>query len=172
VQKGLWRWKPGPPKFYAISGEASGIRGLGEDNDGTLLIGIRGGIWRFIDGKTERYLLSPAVPQFQTRRLLRDHDGSLWIGTQGKGLVHVHQGRKDVFAPSDGLTGDDVLTLFEDREGIVWAATLNGLDRFRDFAVATLTVHQGLSSAPRGVRSGRQRGGRLVRHQWWTESME
>lgn len=107
VQNGLWRWRPGPPKFYAVQGKASGIRGLGEDNDGTLLIGIRGGLWRFLDGKIEPYLLSPVVPQFKTRRLLRDHDGGLWIGTQGEGLMHVHQGKTDVFAPSDGLTGDD-----------------------------------------------------------------
>jgi ligand-binding sensor domain-containing protein len=42
------------------------------------------------------------------------------------------------------------LALFQDREGSVWAATLNGLDRFRDFAVTTLSVKQGLSSAAVG----------------------
>jgi signal transduction histidine kinase len=42
------------------------------------------------------------------------------------------------------------LALFQDREGSVWAATSNGLDRFRDFAVTTLSVKQGLSSAAVG----------------------
>jgi ligand-binding sensor domain-containing protein len=45
------------------------------------------------------------------------------------------------------LAGQAVVVLVEDREGTVWVATLNGLDRFRDFTVATLTVRQGLSSA-------------------------
>src|SRR3712207_8574732 len=34
---------------------------------------------------------------------------------------------------------------FEDREGNIWVATDNGLDRFRHTAVATVSVNQGLS---------------------------
>ena len=64
-----------------------------------------------------------------------------------RGLLHVHQGRTDVFAQSDGLSGDFVQSLFEDREGNIWVATSDGLDRFRDFAVPTISVKQGLSNA-------------------------
>ena len=147
---GLWQWKPGPPKFYSLPGEPDGIRGLAEDDDGTLLIGMRGGMRRLVGGKPEPYPLPGNVQHFVTRRLLRDRDGGLWVGTSDRGLVHVHQRQTDVFSLPDGLTGDDVLALFQDREGSVWAATLNGLDRFRDFAVTTLSVKQGLSSAAVG----------------------
>ncbi len=147
VTEGLWRWKPGPPKFYPLPGEPDGIQGLGEDADGALLVGWKGGIHRFVDGKTEAYPLPDTVPKIKARRLLRDRDGGLWIGTSDRGLVHVHQGRTDVFAPSDGFSGDDVYALFEDHERNIWVATINGLDRFRDFAVATFNVNQGLSSA-------------------------
>lgn len=146
VKEGLWRWKPGPPQFYPLAGEPNGIRGLGEDDDGALLVGWRGGIQRFVDGKTEAYTLPAALGQFHARRLLRDRDGGLWIGTQERGLVHVHRGRADLFTPSDGLSGEDIYDLFEDREGNLWVATINGLDRFREFSVATLTVKQGLSN--------------------------
>src|SRR5262249_31103430 len=37
-----------------------------------------------------------------------------------------------------GLSGDDAATMFQDREGTIWVATAEGLDRFRDFAVATI----------------------------------
>jgi len=57
----------------------------------------------------------------------------------------MHQGRTDVFAMSDGLSGDFVETAFQDREGNIWVATLDGLDRFRDLAVPTISVKQGLS---------------------------
>jgi signal transduction histidine kinase/ligand-binding sensor domain-containing protein len=145
VWGGLWRWKPGPPKFYPLP-EPNGIHGIGEDREGALLVGWHGGIHRFVDGKTEPYPLSGVVGKLEARRLLRDHDGGLWIGTRDRGLVHVHQGRTDMVAPSDGLSGQNVDTLFEDREGNIWVATENGLDRFRDFAVATFTVSQGLSN--------------------------
>jgi signal transduction histidine kinase/streptogramin lyase len=48
---------------------------------------------------------------------------------------------------TDGLSGDDIGDVFEDREGTIWISTLEGLDRFRDFAVATLTAKQGLLKA-------------------------
>src|SRR5258705_7421384 len=147
VVTGVWRWKPGPPKFYPLAGEPDGIQGLGEDNDGTLLVGWNGRIHRLVDGKTETYPLPGTVGQFTAKRLFRDRDGGLWIGTTDRGLVHVHQGRTDVFAPSDGLSSESVYTIFEDREDNIWVATVNGLDRFRDFAIATFSMNQGLSGA-------------------------
>jgi ligand-binding sensor domain-containing protein/signal transduction histidine kinase len=151
VKDGLWRWKPGPPEFLPLLGVSQGPQILAEDFDGALLICIGGGIKRLVDGKTENYPLPGPVGQFKANRLLGDRDGGLWIGTFDRGLVHVHQGRTDVFARSDGLSGEAVSTLFEDREGNIWVTTPNGLDRFRDFAVPTFSVNQGLSNA--GVES-------------------
>jgi len=146
VKNGLWRWKPGSPKFYPLPGEDYGIQAIGEDADGTLLVGLKGGIYRFVDGKTEVYPFPGTVRQFKAQRLLRDRDGGLWIGTYDRGLVHVHQGRTDVFAASDGLSGEAVSHyLFEDREGSIWVATVNGLDRFR--AATTTRLKQDLSDA-------------------------
>jgi ligand-binding sensor domain-containing protein len=51
-----------------------------------------------------------------------------------------------VFRRSDGLSGDVILSLFEDREGNVWVASTGGLDRFRELPVTTISVRQGLSS--------------------------
>jgi len=147
VKEGVWRWRPGPPQFYALPGEPDGIQGLGEDNDGALLVDWHGRIQRFVDGKIEVYPLPGPVREFRGRSLHRDRDGGLWIVTFDQGLVHVHAGRTDVFAQADSLSGDDVYALLEDREGNIWVCTQNGLDRFRDFAVATLTVTQGLSHA-------------------------
>jgi len=129
-----------------MPGEVDGIRALAEDDDGELLIGRRGGIRRFVDGKIEPYPLSGPVSQFEAEKLLRDRDGGLWIGTDNRGLLHVHKGRTDVFAQSDGLSGEDYALPFEDREANIWVTTSDGLDRFRDFAVATFTAKQGLSN--------------------------
>src|SRR5216684_1065699 len=140
VKDGLWRWRPGPPKFYPLPGEPDGIQALGEDADGTLLVGWNERLSRFVNGKTEAYLLPEGARKFRAERILRDRDGGLWIGTFSHGLVHAHQGRTDVFELSDGLSGVDVYAVFEDREGNIWVGTINGLDRFRGSAVTTLTV--------------------------------
>ena len=59
--------------------------------------------------------------------------------SSSQGLLHLHQGRTDLFGPADGLSGENVNSLFEDREGNIWVATSDGLDRFRDFAVPAIS---------------------------------
>jgi PAS domain S-box-containing protein len=144
---GIWKWKPGPPKFYPLPIEARPLEGLTEDEGGKLLIGIEGGLRRFLDGKIEAYPLPSTVRPFLTRRLLRDHDGGLWIAAYNAGLVHIHDGRADVFRQADGLSSDDVLALFEDRENNIWASTMSGLERFRAAGVATFSLKEGLSNS-------------------------
>jgi len=146
---GLWHWKPGPPKFYPIPSQPPAyVSSVMEDEKGTLVIATTfAGIQQFNDGKLKPYPIQGVGWQVREAKLLRDRDGSLWIGTSDRGLVHVHQGNTDVFAHSDGLSGDWVASFLEDREGNIWVATVDGLDRFRDFAVSTISVKQGLSSA-------------------------
>ena len=152
AQSGLWRMKPGPPRRYPTPTE---LIGLSKADDGRLLIAMHGaGLLQFVGDKVEPYPVRGAINSnkllpdrdIDSNRLLRDRDGGLWIGTVERGLIHVHNGRTDVFTQSDGLSGNVVLSLFEDREGNVWVATTGGLDRFRELPVATISVKQGLSS--------------------------
>ena len=142
----LWRWNPGPPTRYAMLDPANPINALLELDDGAMLVSKRSGLTTLRNGKTEAYPL-PDWLEFQPGRLFRDRDGGLWIGAvDDRGLLHVHDGTMDHFARSDGLSGNAVSQFFEDREGSVWVVTLDGIDRFRDVAVPTMSVQQGLSS--------------------------
>src|SRR5580698_3121243 len=144
---GVWRWRPGPPAFYHMPFGTSSVQNLGEAGDGTLLIPLPGRLARFGGGKLETQYPYPAPARnVDGVVLLRDRDGGVWVGTSGAGVVHFHQGRADVFSQADGLSGDLVTSLFEDREGDVWVATLGGIERFRNYAVATL--HEGLGTIP------------------------
>jgi signal transduction histidine kinase/ligand-binding sensor domain-containing protein len=149
AQTGLWRWRPDDPTRYPMPGSAIGSsQTLNEDDNGRLLIATQDGISQFVDGRGVTSAFAGARPGFKPERLLRDRDGGLWIGTVDRGLLHVHQGRTDVYTQANGLSGDFVTRLFEDREGNIWVATKNGLDRFRDLAVRTFSTNQGLPSAP------------------------
>jgi signal transduction histidine kinase/ligand-binding sensor domain-containing protein len=146
---GVWRWRPGPPTFYHMPFGTSSVQNLGEAGDGTLLIPLPGKLARFRGGKLETQHPYPAPARnVDGVVLLRDRDNGVWIGTPGAGVVHLHQGRADVFSEADGLSGNLVTSLFEDREGDVWVATLGGLDRFRNYAVATYAQHEGLGTVP------------------------
>ena len=142
TQAGVWRWKPGPPKLYPM---AEMPRDLSEGDNGALLVATQTGIRRLVGGSVEAYTLPGAGRELNSFHLLRDRKGSLWIGTNDRGLLHSHQGRTDIFGRSEGLSSDLVLGFFEDHEGNIWVATRDGLDRFRDFSISTISVKQGMS---------------------------
>jgi ligand-binding sensor domain-containing protein len=148
TEAGLWRWKPGPPTLYPMKAGQTGR--LCEATGGDILIASITGVKQFSDGRIGAYPIFGGKP-FQARALLRDRDGGLWVGTTDRGLLHVYNGRTDVFARANGLSDDFVFDLFEDREGNIWVATTQGLDRFRDPAVPTISVEQGLSAVVASV---------------------
>src|SRR5262249_7533476 len=134
--KGLWRGKPGVPQVFPLDAGADYFQGLSEDDDGALVIAVQGGLARFGDRRIGSvHSLPKSMSEVAGGRLLRDRDGGLWIGTSKIGLVHVHHGRADAFTRADGLSGDLILQLFEDREGSIWVVTTAGIDRFREFAL-------------------------------------
>jgi len=120
---------------------------MAEADDGALLLGMHGGIRRLVAGKPQlAYPFPGSFQRFEAERILRDREGSLWIGASNLGLVHVHQGRTDVFTRSDGFSGGNIAAILEDREGNIWVGGAGGLDRFRDLAVARFSTNQGLSN--------------------------
>ena len=152
AESGLWRWKPGAPKHYLTEAR---VTDMAEAGNGALTFGIDGaGLKQVVADKLEPVpIYSPrnrkallSAREIDTNKLLRDRDGGLWIGTHDRGLIHVHNGKTDVFRKSDGLSGDITCSLFEDHEGNIWFASSQGLDRFREFPVATISTKQGLSS--------------------------
>jgi len=150
AMNGLWRWKLGPPSLYPMPDPTQRIYALADSDDGGILIAKHSGVTKLRNGKTEAYPL-PAGLQFQPHRLLRDRNGGLWMGALvDSGLLHIHEGKADLFTTADGLSGASVSALFEDREGDIWVATVDGLDRFREFAVPMISVQQGLASRGMG----------------------
>ena len=146
---GLWRWKPGPPRLFVLPDPANGINGVIESDDGGILVSKDSGIIKLSNGKAEIFPLPAGLP-FRPGKLFRDRDGALWIGAVvDSGVLHIHQGDTDLFTPPDGVYGDlsggTVRSFLEDREGDIWVATADGVDRFRDYAVTTISIQQGLS---------------------------
>jgi signal transduction histidine kinase/ligand-binding sensor domain-containing protein len=144
---GFWRWTPGPKQFYSLGDKANtSVLAFAEDSQGGLTLAFGpDGLRRFVSGgAVEHPQWIPKSVRGAVYRLLKDRDAALWIGVFNGGLVHIHEGRTDLFAQLDGLSGNAINALFQDREGNVWVATSEGLDRFRSYIVPTWTVRQGL----------------------------
>lgn len=131
---------------------AAGVLALDLEKDGSLLVGIGekgagAGLQTFDNDKWSSYKAGPVLgSKISVQTMLRDRDGGLWIATTDNGLLHVHNGLADTFTQSDGLSSNSIQNLYEDREGNVWAVSPNGLDRFRELPIVTLSHHQGLTS--------------------------
>jgi PAS domain S-box-containing protein len=150
----LVHWKMGTaPEVYSppnLQAGAIGIHSLAEDPDGSLLVGIMGpgpglGLERLRNG-----VLSPVVlPNFDGSKvtvytLMEDSDKNLWIATYGNGIYRIHGRTVDHFGRADGLSSDAVFDLYEGDDGVVWAATSDGIDNFRDLPVTTFSTSEGL----------------------------
>ena len=98
--------------------------------------------------------------------VLFDRNGSLWVGSAGDGLCRVADPRKikglqvaqsgpeaQQFTVKEGLSGNYVMSMLEDREGNIWVGTLKGLDRFRESTFFPVAIDQ--PEAPRFFQTTR-----------------
>ena len=143
---GLWRWNPGPPTRY-LATPIQNRQTLAQGDHGSGLIVAIDSIRQIAGTRVMDYPLDGVPSPLTATSLLRDRNGGLWIGTSAHGLVHSYQGKTSLFTHNDGLSSDQVSALFEDREGTIWVATPDGLDRFRELPVNSLSVKEGLSNA-------------------------
>jgi signal transduction histidine kinase/ligand-binding sensor domain-containing protein/CheY-like chemotaxis protein len=107
-------------------------------------IGSVDGLWRLENDAFTQDEISAPCQGVSIYALLRDREGNLWVGTDGRGLMR-HDGRSwDTFSSHDGLVDDTVFALAEDKEGSIWIGTRSGLARLRDTPLRTLTHEDGL----------------------------
>jgi ligand-binding sensor domain-containing protein/signal transduction histidine kinase len=120
---------------------SAGVRSILEMRDGAMLAMTSGALRKWQDGR-----LTPGpTAESRARVLYQDHEGSLWIGTAGEGLIRFRDGAGSAYqAPAD-LPANTILSLFEDREQNLWIGTENGLVRFSRKFVTTLTGKDGLA---------------------------
>ena len=144
-QTSLVHWRAGVSQIYPIEGLKSnagdvGVNTLARDAAGSLWVGIAAAGPGLGLGKLSDGVLRPFVtPDFDGSEvsvydMIVDRDGSLWVASLGKGIFRIRGDVVEHYGRTDGLSSDTVAALFEDREGIVWAATTNGIDSFRDLA--------------------------------------
>lgn len=69
------------------------------------------------------------LPDMRIESLASSPDGSLWIGTHGRGIVRVGEGRLTQFGRREGLSGLGVFALEVTDDGDIWAATSDGVCR-------------------------------------------
>jgi PAS domain S-box-containing protein len=151
------RWQTSSTDTYVPAGlnpaeNFNGVLALASRPDGSVWVGSvhagkGGGLQQLAQGAWKPFI----TPEFdgstlKVTELLLDRDRSLWVGTLNEGIYRIQGNKVDHFRGSDGLSGDAVSGIFQDREGNIWIATSRGIDNFHDIRVASFSTRQGLSA--------------------------
>jgi PAS domain S-box-containing protein len=119
---------------------------LTEDHDHALWFGSYGeGVCRFMDGKFHWFTVKDGLCQNVVLALYTDHDGVVWIGTNG-GLNKYDHGKMTAYRTKDGLVHNNVNVIYEDRSGAMWFGTYGGLSKFQNGTFKNYTKANGLSN--------------------------
>jgi signal transduction histidine kinase/streptogramin lyase len=143
--------------YNANSLESNYTSSVFEDRQGELWVGSVKALTK-IDRKTGQFTffriagVPGALSSTWVVSIIEDRSGYLWFGTLGGGLNRYdrHSGQFNVYRHDRldplSLSHDNVLGLFIDRRGTLWAATEDGLSAF-DVSTGHFTVYRPQQSA-------------------------
>ncbi|MGM9478372.1 two-component regulator propeller domain-containing protein [Pedobacter sp. GSP4] len=125
----LYRYNKSLDKFELFDNSLKDIHTLFQDSKGRLWAGNYTSLIK-IDpvGKKHGY----TKINFPIRAIHEDAKQQIWIGTEGGGLLLYNPESKKIkrYIQSDGLPGNSILNILQDKQGNLWCSTYNGLSKF------------------------------------------
>ena len=126
---GIWRMMNGRVQKWRSGGQekdlgpypwgSSIIKAACEDKDGNLIVGTLGAgvFWYDADGKFQQISEGQGLSSAFVLSLWMDHEGNLWVGTDGDGLNRV---KRNIFDSPVELHPWAAQSLSEDAQGGLW----------------------------------------------------
>jgi ligand-binding sensor domain-containing protein len=127
--------------------------GFFEDRAGQVWIGLhRAGVLRYARGRFKAFFESDGVPAGGIRRFHQDRNGHLWLGSGHGGIARLEDATAEspkftVWSTAQGLSGNEIQAITEDRWGRIYIGTGNRVDRLDPLTgrVRAYTEADGLS---------------------------
>ena len=118
-----------------------------EDSAGRIWLATPGGL---VEKQGQRIrIVVPGAPVLTSSvvTLCQGRDGAIWAGTYGKGLWRIVGDEKRQFTTADGLSSDQIRSIYQDADGTLWIGTFGGgLDALRNGRFVRFTANDGLLS--------------------------
>jgi ligand-binding sensor domain-containing protein/signal transduction histidine kinase len=124
------------------------VQAFAQTKDRYLWIGTTGGLLRFDGGRLVLFDRdnTPAFTDNNVFSLTVTSDDSLWIATEGGGLIRYKDGTFQSFSGKDGLLNDFVRAVYQDSKGTIWIGTDDGLFQFLGNRIERVDNRNGVPS--------------------------
>jgi diguanylate cyclase (GGDEF)-like protein len=119
----------------------------GEDREGNAWLFSKHELFRHKDGRFTRVLSGDELKTQHIRAVFCDREGTVWVGTNDRGLFRLSRPFLTTYAENDGLLDRIVYPILEDRAGTIWIGSGRGLTQFAD---GRFTPRPLVRSAPGG----------------------
>jgi len=132
---------------YEICQDRNGFLWFADDSDGAA------GLSRY-DGKTfTNFTTRDGLAHDRVSTIMEDSHGALWVGTRGgvskyekplRPSATLRDGKTFTnLTEADGLVGNDVYSIIEDRDGNLWFGTNRGVSRYDGEKFTSFTTNDG-----------------------------
>jgi len=124
------------------------VRSVQQDHSGDIWLGTAQGVARLrASGGMVTYGSKDGLSGDLIWPVIRDRRNNLWAGSE-EGILQKFRGEPSGRAERAWRFKPPIRTLFEQRDGVVWASSGDSLIRFRGDSVAVFGTAQGLAAVP------------------------
>ena len=92
-------------------------------------LGTDKGVIHWKEGSWASYPTGGAVSARTVGGFTVDHEGSIWVSTEGGGLIQLRPTPAATLGVSEGLPGNEVTSVLSAQDGSLWMATSHGVTR-------------------------------------------
>jgi diguanylate cyclase (GGDEF)-like protein len=105
------------------------VRIGGQDREGYIWLFSDNKLLRYRDGQFTSYNGKDGLQSQRFRDVFCDREGSIWVGTNERGVYRLSRQFLNVYTEKQGLLQDITYPIYEDRGGNIWAGSGIGMTR-------------------------------------------
>jgi signal transduction histidine kinase/ligand-binding sensor domain-containing protein len=116
----------GTVESFAERNDADYAMAITETPDGRVWAATGGGL---VETNGTSYIVHAAPRELPSNRLFgieSDDEGTVWIATEGDGVVRFQNGKARAITMQHGMPTDKILSLVDDKKGNLWFGTVRG----------------------------------------------
>ncbi|RYD72680.1 MAG: hypothetical protein EOP53_21495, partial [Sphingobacteriales bacterium] len=116
------------------------IDAIAEDKYGHIWLACNDGLWQYSNGKVFDFGRGNKLLQYRINDIKIDKDGTIWLASQGKGVISVSGKTIKNYSSAHGLLSDLCNRINIDNDNNIWVSTYRGLNKIAKNKAGKVTI--------------------------------